>query len=121
VKPSNLCAETLIFDSFSFIVFLSSFFLTLFVFFDLAFYYLFYRHLFFPFFALIFSCFLAYVVSSLTYPNLLGLLLLLNLMKELLEVETVINSTCIHMRAGGLNIYMYRRRKINKEPSREIQ
>jgi hypothetical protein len=28
----------------------------------------------------------------------------------------VMNSTCIHLRVKGLNIYMYRRRRIYKEP-----
>jgi hypothetical protein len=30
------------------------------------------------------------------------------------------NNTCIHLRAKGLNIYMYRRGRIYKEPSGEI-
>jgi hypothetical protein len=33
----------------------------------------------------------------------------------------VMNSTCIHMRAKRLNIYMYRRGRIYKEPPGEIQ
>jgi hypothetical protein len=33
----------------------------------------------------------------------------------------VMNSTCIHLRAKGPNIYMYRRRRIYKEPPGEIQ
>jgi hypothetical protein len=33
----------------------------------------------------------------------------------------VMNSTCIHLRTRGLNIYMYRRGRIYKEPLKEIQ
>jgi hypothetical protein len=33
----------------------------------------------------------------------------------------VMNSTCIHLRAKGLNTYMYRRGRIYKESPREIQ
>jgi hypothetical protein len=41
----------------------------------------------------------------------------------LIEVNYVINSTCIHMRTGGPNICMYRGGGggIYKEPPREIQ
>jgi hypothetical protein len=64
----------------SFYCLLSSFFSCPFSFFDLAFYclfslffYFFYRPLFSPYFSLLFfTCFFAYVVSSLAYPNLLG-------------------------------------------------
>jgi hypothetical protein len=31
------------------------------------------------------------------------------------------NRTCIHLRVKGPNIYMYRKRRIYKEPSKEIQ
>jgi hypothetical protein len=31
------------------------------------------------------------------------------------------NSTCIHLRTGGQNIYMYMKGKIYKEPSEGIQ
>jgi hypothetical protein len=37
------------------------------------------------------------------------------------RVVTVMNSTCIHLRVKGPNIYMYRRGRIYKEPPREIQ
>jgi hypothetical protein len=33
----------------------------------------------------------------------------------------VMNSTCIHLRVKGPNIYMYRRGRIYKEPPGEIQ
>jgi hypothetical protein len=33
----------------------------------------------------------------------------------------VMNSTCIHLRTRGLNIYMYMKEKIYKEPYEEIQ
>jgi hypothetical protein len=33
----------------------------------------------------------------------------------------VMNSTCIHLRIKGLNIYMYSRERIYKETSEEIQ
>jgi hypothetical protein len=33
----------------------------------------------------------------------------------------VMNSTCIHLRAKGPNIYMYRSERIYKEPPGEIQ
>jgi hypothetical protein len=36
------------------------------------------------------------------------------------SVYHVMNSTCIHMRTEDLNIYMYRRERIYKEPPREI-
>jgi hypothetical protein len=72
VEASNLCSRTLIFGSFSFIVFLSKKFPPLFCFFFcLVFYciFLIFYLLFHPWFALIF---LAHVVSSLAYPNLVG-------------------------------------------------
>jgi hypothetical protein len=81
VEASNSYARTLTFGSFFFIAFLSSFFRAPFYFFDLAFYCIFsfsdlvfYRPLFPPFFfVLVLSLFfLAYAVSSLAYPNLLG-------------------------------------------------
>jgi hypothetical protein len=37
------------------------------------------------------------------------------------SVYHVMNSTCIHLRVKGLNIYMYRRGRIYKEPPEEIQ
>jgi hypothetical protein len=37
------------------------------------------------------------------------------------SVYHVRNSTCILLRAKGLNIYMYKRGRIYKEPPREIQ
>jgi hypothetical protein len=37
------------------------------------------------------------------------------------SIYHVMNSTCIHLKAKDLNIYMYRRRRIYKEPLREIQ
>jgi hypothetical protein len=37
------------------------------------------------------------------------------------SVYHVRNNACIHLRAKGQNIYMYRRRRIYKEPPREIQ
>jgi hypothetical protein len=37
------------------------------------------------------------------------------------KVGVVMNSTCIHLRDRGSNIYMYRRGRIYKEPPREIQ
>jgi hypothetical protein len=33
----------------------------------------------------------------------------------------IMNNTCIHLRVKGLNIYMYMRGRIYKEPRREIQ
>jgi hypothetical protein len=35
---------------------------------------------------------------------------------EPVKVATVMNSTCIHLRVEGPNIYMYRRGRIYKEP-----
>jgi hypothetical protein len=76
-----ICAKTLIFGSFFFIAFLSSFFPPLFAFFDLAFYCIFsffnlvfYCPLFSPFFfcSCSFPVFLAHMVPSLAYPDLLG-------------------------------------------------
>jgi hypothetical protein len=78
VKASNSCARTLIFGSFSFIVFLSKFFFcsfslfwlsVLLSFLDLIFYRPSFPPSFHPCFVPIF---LAHVVSSLAYPNLLG-------------------------------------------------
>jgi hypothetical protein len=37
------------------------------------------------------------------------------------SVYHIMDSTCIHMRIKDLNIYMYRRERIYKEPTREIQ
>jgi hypothetical protein len=36
-------------------------------------------------------------------------------------LQSVINSTCIHLRAKSPNIYMYRKGRIYKEPPREMQ
>jgi hypothetical protein len=36
-------------------------------------------------------------------------------------VYHIMNNTCIHMRTGWLNIYMYRRREIYREPLEKIQ
>jgi hypothetical protein len=36
------------------------------------------------------------------------------------QVTAVMNNTCIHLRGKGLNIYMYRRGRIYKEPPGEI-
>jgi hypothetical protein len=80
VEASNSCVRILIFGSFLLLPFVKSFSLPLFHFFDLAFYYLlsFFYLIFlslfvFPlFFTLVLYFFLAHVVSSLTYPNLLG-------------------------------------------------
>jgi hypothetical protein len=36
-------------------------------------------------------------------------------------VTGVMNSTCIHLRTGGPNIYMYMKGKIYKEPPEGIQ
>jgi hypothetical protein len=77
VEASNSCVRTLIFGSFHLLPFVK-FFPAPFSLFDLAFYYLF-SLLFgflspfvFPSFSLLFCTCLAHVVSSLTYPNLLG-------------------------------------------------
>jgi hypothetical protein len=43
-----------------------------------------------------------------------------NLTLKLGSVYHVMNNVCIHLRAKGLNIYMYRRRRIYKEPPEEI-
>jgi hypothetical protein len=83
-SSSNSCARTLIFGSFFFIVFFSSFYSLLFVFLALCFIafspffdLVFYRPSFPPFFfAIVLSCFLAHVVSSLSYHNLLGIKML---------------------------------------------
>jgi hypothetical protein len=40
---------------------------------------------------------------------------------EEVDMLTVRNSTCIHLRAKGPNIYMYRKERTYKEPPREIQ
>jgi hypothetical protein len=78
VEASNSCARSLIFGSFSFIVFLSklfSFFLFIHTFFlsvwlsFLLFSLVFYRP---SFSSLFYPCFLAHVVSYLAYPNLFG-------------------------------------------------
>jgi hypothetical protein len=37
------------------------------------------------------------------------------------SINHVMNSTCIHLRAKGPNIYMYRRERTYKEPPEEIQ
>jgi hypothetical protein len=37
------------------------------------------------------------------------------------SINHVMNSTCIHLRAKGPNIYMYRRERTYKEPPGEIQ
>jgi hypothetical protein len=37
------------------------------------------------------------------------------------SIYYVMNNICIHLRAKGLNIYMYRRGRIYKEPPEEIQ
>jgi hypothetical protein len=37
------------------------------------------------------------------------------------SVYHVMNSTCIHLRVKGPNIYMYRRGRIYKKPPGEIQ
>jgi hypothetical protein len=37
------------------------------------------------------------------------------------SVYHVMNSTCIHLRGRGPNIYMYKRGRIYKEPLGEIQ
>jgi hypothetical protein len=78
VEASNSCARTLIFGSFLLLPFVKFFSMPLFHSFDLVFYcfffifYLvFYHPLFSPSFSLFFV-FLAHVVSSLAYPNLLG-------------------------------------------------
>jgi hypothetical protein len=81
VEANNSCARTLIFGSFLLLPFVKFFSLPLFHFFDLVFYCLFsFFNLFFITlcFPLLFrSCFVpvffvAHVVSSLAYPNLLG-------------------------------------------------
>jgi hypothetical protein len=81
VKASNSCVRTLIFDSFLLLPFVKFFSLPPFRFFDLAFYCLFsffylvfLSPFVFPFFfaLVLYLFFLAYVVSSLAYPNLLG-------------------------------------------------
>jgi hypothetical protein len=42
--------------------------------------------------------------------------------KKLFHADTnVMNSNCIDMRTLGMNIYMYRKGKIYKEPHEEIQ
>jgi hypothetical protein len=79
VKANNSCARTLIFSFFILLPFVKFFFLPLFYFFDLAFYcrfsfliWFFIAPCFPFFFALVLYLFFAHVVSSLTYPNLLG-------------------------------------------------
>jgi hypothetical protein len=37
------------------------------------------------------------------------------------QVASVMNSTCIHLRAKSSYIYMYRRGRIYKDPTGEIQ
>jgi hypothetical protein len=108
MKASNSCARILIFGSFFLLSFVKFFPYPFFIFFDLAFYCLFSFFLFgfllpfvFPlFFALVLYLFfyLAHVVSSLAYPNLLGnkmlgccccwLLLLLNWKQLLLALDS---------------------------------
>jgi hypothetical protein len=44
-----------------------------------------------------------------------------NLTLKTSSVYHVMNITCIHLRAKGPNIYMYRRGGIYKEPPGEIQ
>jgi hypothetical protein len=80
VEASNSCARILIFGSFLLLPFVKFFSVSLFRFFDLAFYCLFsffIRFFIALYFPLLFrSCFIpiffAHVISSLTYPNLLG-------------------------------------------------
>jgi hypothetical protein len=86
VKASNSYARTLISDSFFFIAYLSEFFL-LALFHFLVFYWLFsffgliLLHFISPFFfVLILSLFLAHMVSSLAYPNLLIIVVVMDLL-----------------------------------------
>jgi hypothetical protein len=80
VEASNSCARTLIFGSILLLPFVKFFPCPFFAFFDLAFYCLFSffdlvflsPFVFSFFFALVLYLFLAHVVSSLPYPNLLG-------------------------------------------------
>jgi hypothetical protein len=100
VEAINLCVRTLIFGSFSFIIFLSSFFPPLFTFLTWCliafspffnFLFLFLSPLVSPFFLILFCpYFLAHVVSSLAYPSLaLKGWLLLYCMKKTLTSRTL--------------------------------
>jgi hypothetical protein len=86
VKVSNSCARTLIFDSFSLITFLSEFFYWHIFDFFLVFYCLFFFFdfifiaLHFPLFHPYFISFLAHVILSLPYPNLLVIIVVMDLL-----------------------------------------
>jgi hypothetical protein len=98
VEASNSCVRTLIFGSFLLLSFVKFFFpCPFFAFFDLAFYCLLSFFLFGFFIAFVFPLFftlvlylffLAHVVSSLAYPNLLG-------NKRLVVVVVVVIITCV--------------------------
>jgi hypothetical protein len=84
VEASNSYARTLIFGSFLLLPFVKFFSLPLFRFFDLTFYCLFsFFYLFFIALCFPLLLFLAHVVSSLAYPNFLGI-------KDLVVVVVVV-------------------------------